>query len=236
VRTDPTWGIRLKLSKSDRHHTWSEDEIAQFEAFHPVGLKARLALALGLYTAQRRGDVVRIGRQHIRNGVLTLRQQKTGATLAIPVHPALQAVLEATPVGHLTLLTTKTGKSYASNDFSEQFRSWCDAASLPPHCVFHGPRKAALTRLADAGCASHQIAAISGHKSLKLIEHYTRAADQARLAMAKTMGTQKCRTRANLCVETIERLTKKRRVRTQTGSMGLISAAPCAAPQARVCL
>jgi integrase len=67
---------------------------------------------------------------------------------------------------------------------SEMFRSWCDAAGLPGHCVFHGLRKAALTRLADAGCSVHEIAAISGHKSLKEVQHYTEKADQARLAKA----------------------------------------------------
>jgi integrase len=182
IRTDPTFGIKLKSIKTDGHHTWNEDEIAQYEAHHPIGSKARLALALGLYTAQRRGDVIRMGRQHIKEGVLTVRQQKTGAVLAIPVHPDLQAIIDATSIGHLALLTTKSGKSYAGNDFSEQFRVWCNAAGLPQRCVFHGLRKAALTRLADAGCSVHEIAAISGHKTLKEVERYTKAADQARLA------------------------------------------------------
>src|SRR5262245_27647746 len=75
-------------------HTWTESEIDQFESVHPVGSKARLALGLLLYTAQRRGDVVRMGRQ------------KTGELLAIPIHPALQAIIEANPSEHLTLLTT----------------------------------------------------------------------------------------------------------------------------------
>ena len=184
MRNDPTFGIRIKMPKSDGHHTWTEDEIAQFEARWRIGSKPRLALALGLYTAQRRGDVVHIGRQHIRGGVLTLRQQKTGAVLTIPVHPDLAAIIAATPVGHLTLLTTRTGKSYAANDFSVQFRTWCDAAELPGHCVFHGLRKSALTRLADAGCTAHEIAAISGHKTLMEVERYTKAADQVRLARA----------------------------------------------------
>jgi integrase len=99
VRSDPTLGVRVKLPKSDGFHTWTEDEIAAFEAHHPIGSKARLALALGLYTAQRRGDVVHIGRQHIRDGVLTVRQQKTGATLAIPVHPDLAAIPPRRPPG-----------------------------------------------------------------------------------------------------------------------------------------
>jgi integrase len=191
IRHDPTAGIKRKLPRSDGHHTWSEREVLQFETFHPVGSKARLALALGLYTAQRRGDVIRMGCQHIKDGVLSVTQEKTGARLAVPVHPTLQRILDATPSGQLSFLTTKTGKSYGAGDFSEQFRAWCDAASLPQHCTFHGLRKAALTRLADAGCSGHEIAAISGHKSLKETERYTKAADQARLAraaMARTLN------------------------------------------------
>jgi integrase len=123
VHNDPTLGLRLKVPKSDGHHAWTEDEIAQFEAHWPFGSKPRLALALGIFTAQRRGDVVHIGRQHIRDGVLAIRQQKTGAVLAIPVHPDLAAIIAATPTGHLTILTTNTGKSYGANDFTGQFRS-----------------------------------------------------------------------------------------------------------------
>jgi integrase len=207
--------VRFKAIKSDGHHTWTDGEIAQFEARHPVGTKARLALALGVYTAQRRGDVVRLGPQHIRGNALVVRQQKTGASLSIPVHPDLRRVLEATPTGHLTLLVTKTGKSYAANDFSEQFRRWCDDAGLPPACSFHGLRKAALTRLADAGCSVHEIAAISGHKSLKEIARYTAAADQARLAreaMARVTRTDRdanCQTERALVSNYLNELKKK---------------------------
>jgi len=191
IRHDPTVNIKLKLPRSEGHHTWSEAEVLQFETFHPVGSKARLALALGIYTAQRRGDVIRMGRQHIKDGVLSVTQEKTGVRLAIPVHPELQAILNATPSGQLTFLTTKGGKSYGADSFSEHFRVWCDAAGLPQHCTFHGLRKVALTRLADAGCSAHEIAAISGHKSLKEVERYTQRADQARLAraaMARTLN------------------------------------------------
>jgi integrase len=184
MRSDPSLGVQRKLPKSDGYHTWTETEIAQFESHWPIGSKPRLAFALGLYTAQRRGDVVHIGRQHIKDNTLTVRQAKTGAALTIPVHPELARIIAATPVGHLTLLITRTGKSYGANDFSEVFRTWCDAAGLPQHCVFHGLRKAACTRLADAGCTAHEIASISGHKTLKQVEHYTRGADQARLARA----------------------------------------------------
>jgi integrase len=190
ISDDPTLGVKARTPKSDGHHTWTEDEIAQFEAHHPIGSKPRLALELGLDTMQRRGDVVRMGRQHIRDGWLHVKQQKTGKALALPVRPELRAALDASPCGDLTFLVTKTGKSYGPNDFSEQFRKWCDDAGLPQHCTFHGLRKAGCRRLAEAGCSANEIAAWSG-QSLREVERYTKAADQARLArnaMARTVA------------------------------------------------
>jgi integrase len=111
---DATQSIKVPRPKSDGYYTWSEADIAQFEAHHPIGTKPRLALALLLYTAQRRSDVIRMGRQHIRNGEATVRQQKTGATLVIPVHPDLHAVLAATPSEHLTFLITERGEPFQS--------------------------------------------------------------------------------------------------------------------------
>ena len=197
IERDPSYEIKVRLPKSDGFHTWTDAEVAQFEAHYPVGTKARLALALGLYTALRREDTVRLGRQHFRDGVLTVRPKKTEnttrVTLAIPVHPELQAVLDATPHGHLTLLVTEKGKGFSPDVFSHTFRRWCDDAGLPGECSFHGLRKASLTRLAEAGCTPHEIAAISGHASLEMVESYTRKVDRAHLAraaMAKVGGEQ----------------------------------------------
>ena len=181
--SDPTQGVKLpKMKKTDGFYTWREQDIAEFEAAHPIGTKARLAFALLLFTAQRRGDVIRMGRQHIRDGVLQVRQAKTGAVLDIPVHPQLQAIIDATPSEHLTFLTTKTDKPYSGNNFSAQFRVWCNAGMLPAECSPHGLRKAACRRLAEAGCSANEIAAISGHATLSEVQRYTKAADQARMA------------------------------------------------------
>jgi integrase len=180
--SDPTQGIKLPRVKSDGFHTWTDCEIEQFEQAHAIGTKARLALALLVYTGQRRGDVLKMGRQHIRDGVMQVRQDKTGAVLAIPVHPALQAILDATPGEHLTFLVTKTGKPYSGDDFGLHFRAWCDEAGLPKACSAHGLRKAACRRLAEAGCSANEIAAISGHATLREVERYTKAANQLRMA------------------------------------------------------
>src|SRR5882724_1582867 len=123
-----------------------------------------------------------MGRQHIRNGALQVRQQKTGASLAIPIHSALKAVLDATPSEHLTFLTTKDGKPFSPAGFTNWFREMCNEAGLPKGTSAHGLRKAACRRLAEAGCSANVIASISGHASLREVERYTKAADQARMA------------------------------------------------------
>ena len=189
---DPTRDVRAIRVRSDGFHSWSDAEIAQFEKCHPIGSRARLAFALLLYTGQRRSDVVRMGCQHVRDGVLTVRQQKTGTKLSIPVHPTLQAILNAVS-DNLTFLTTQFGKPFTSNGFGNWFRNQCNAAGLP-QCSAHGLRKAAARRLAEAGCTAHEIASITGHASLKQIAHYTRAADQGRLASA---AMEKVKTRTS---------------------------------------
>jgi integrase len=134
LRTNPAANVKLASIKSDGFHTWTEDEIAQFETQHPNGSKPRLALALLLFTAQRRGDVVKMGRQHIRNGEIAVKQEKTGKPLAIPVHPHLQAVLDATPGEHLTFLVTTTGKPYGPNRAEALLGAWAAQGGLPPTC------------------------------------------------------------------------------------------------------
>src|SRR6266568_7937230 len=128
-----------------------------------------------------------MGPQHVQDEVLYWVRGKTKSTtgieLSIPVHPDLRAIIDATPSGHLTFLVTEFGKPFAVAGFGNWFREQCDMANLR-HCSFHGLRKAASVRLAEAGCTPHEIAAITGHATLKEIVRYTETADRKRLAAA----------------------------------------------------
>lgn len=182
MNTNPAMEVSYLDSKNrGGFHSWSPAEVEQFEDKHPVGTKARLALALLLYTGQRRGDVVKMGKQHVRDGWMAVTQQKTGKRLEIPVVAELQRIIDASPCGDLTYLVTQFGKGFTSNGFGNWFRKQCDAAGLP-HCSAHGVRKATATTLAHRGCTVHEIASITGHDSLREVQRYTLAADQKRLA------------------------------------------------------
>jgi integrase len=186
IPDDPTLGVTREKIKSIGYKTWSEDHIARFEAAHPVGTKGRLAFALILYTGQRRGDVIRLGRQDIHDGMLTIDQGKTEggeeAHLEIPVHPKLREIIDATPmIGVKTFLVTHFGKPYTSAGFGNWFRELCNKAECHDISA-HGGRKATARRLAEIGCTAHQIASITGHASLEEVERYTKAADRKRMA------------------------------------------------------
>lgn len=178
IASDPTAGIVVKLPKTEGHHTWTEEEIAQFLARWPLGTIEHLLFALLLYTGQRCSDVIRLGRQHIRDGKHVVKQRKTGVEVRVPVAPALAAAIDACPNEHLTYLTTAQGKPFVQRDLNKLFRTACNTAGLPKRCVPHGLRKAFCRRLADLGVPPQDIAALSGHLSLRMVLHYTAAYDR----------------------------------------------------------
>lgn len=180
---NPAAHLERIQARSDGFHTWTEVEISQFEKFHPVGSREQLAFALLLFTAQRRSDVVHMGRKHVRGDVVDVRQQKTGKFVPVPLHAELARILAATPASITpTFLMTAYGQPFSAAGFGGWFRACCDAAGLPQECTAHGLRKAAARRLAEAGCSASVIAAILGHTSLREVEIYVRAAEQERLA------------------------------------------------------
>jgi integrase len=194
VPDDPTLGVTRQKIKSTGYRTWSEGDIEQYKRRHALGTMPRLAVELLLTTAARRGDVVRLGPQHVCDGTITFEQKKTEgreeAQVIIPLHPDFCAAVMAMPpsnVIHLTpattFLTTSFGQPFkTAASFGNWFRQCCDEAGLPKGISAHGLRKATARRLAELGCSAHQIAAITGHATLAEVQRYTNAADRKRLA------------------------------------------------------
>jgi integrase len=193
---NPALGIKLKAIDTGGYHSWTEAELRQYEARHPIGTKARLALALMLYTAQRRTDVVELGPPNIGIGEkgeprLRFTQSKTGSVMDIPMAEPLAEIIAATNmVGVKTFLVTNYGRPFTPAGFGGWVRDRCDEAGLP-QCSSHGLRKAFLRRMAEAGCSEDFIASISGHKDMREIRTYVAAANRSRMAtegMARTLA------------------------------------------------
>jgi integrase len=181
--SDPSADVKVRLPKSDGIRTWTEGEIARFEQHYPVGTKPRLALELLLAAAARRSDVVKLGRAHVRDGLIHMKQQKTGKPLQIPITDALAAAINAAaPSDHLVFLLNENGRPFSPGSFSKWFVKQCQRIGLDKGLSPHGLRKGACRRMAEARCSAHEIAAISGHLSLREVQRYCDAADQARMA------------------------------------------------------
>jgi len=174
----------LKSNNPAGYHTWTVEEVHQYEGRHPIGTKARLALALLLFTGQRRSDVTRFGRQLVRDGKLTFTQFKgrnrKPKRLTLPILPTLQRILDASPCGDMTFLVTEYGKPFTDAGFGNWFADRCKEAGAPGRA--HGLRKAGATIAANNGATAHQLMGIFGWDTLKMAEAYTRTADQQRLA------------------------------------------------------
>ncbi|MFG1340575.1 tyrosine-type recombinase/integrase [Xanthobacter autotrophicus] len=183
VATDPTKGVSLLKGRNDDigFHTWTEEEVARFEARWVLGTREHLALHLLLYTGFRRGDVVRLGRQHVRDGIITFRTEKTGGVVTIPILPPLARAIDGADTGDLTFLVTERGQPFVKESFGNWFRRACRDAGCPGSA--HGLRKAGATRAAENGATERELMALFGWSTGKMAQHYTKAADARRLSL-----------------------------------------------------
>jgi integrase len=137
-----------------------------------------------LYTSQRIGDVAKMRRADVSDGLIHVVQQKTGTELWIPIDTELDRAMKACPANGLALIGADSGRPLSTDGLSRLFRNAARAADLPSRCVAHGLRKAAMRRIAEAGGTNKELAALSGHKTSREIDRYTKAADQKKLASA----------------------------------------------------
>jgi integrase len=183
VKVDPTEGIKNPARpKGGGFPVWTEDDLEAYETRWPLGTKERVWLDVLLYTGLRRGDAVRLGRQHVRDGIATLRTEKSqgNITVAIPILPVLAATLDAGPCGDLAYIAGENGAPLTKESFGNAFHEACVTAGVNKSA--HGVRKIAATRAANNGATVAQLEAIFGWHGGGMAALYTRSADRARLA------------------------------------------------------
>ncbi|MBV9587045.1 MAG: tyrosine-type recombinase/integrase, partial [Alphaproteobacteria bacterium] len=192
----------LKSKNPDGFKAWTEEDLAKYEARHPIGTKARLALDLLLYTGVRRSDVVRLGPQMERWCTETLDdgteinvqklvftemkgRERTIKTHELPILPPLRASIDAAPIGNLVYLVTAFGRPHSVKAFGNWFKRRCREAGIDEaQKAAHGLRKLGAQRCADAGATEHQLMALFGWTTTKQAALYTRKANRFRLEAA----------------------------------------------------
>lgn len=182
IADDPTAGVKNpKRPKSNGFEAWTEEEVEAYEARWPEGTKERVWLHVLLYTGLRRGDAVRLGKQHVKDGIATIRTEKTGTEVAIPILPALAHTLAAGPTGDLAFIVGENGRPLTKESFGNMFRAACNAAGVKKSA--HGVRKIGATRAAEAGATVAELEALFGWTGGTMASHYTKTANRRKLAL-----------------------------------------------------
>ena len=182
-----------------------------YEARWPLGTRQRVWADVLIYTGLRRGDAVKLGRQHVRNGIAQLETEKTGTVVTLPILPILAATLDVGPCGDLAFICGERGQPLTKESFGNEFRDACRAAGVKGSA--HGVRKIAATRAAERGATVAQLEAIFGWSGGRMAALYTQSANRRTLAI-EAMHKLESRTEPEIYSRTFEgqtaRTSKKR--------------------------
>lgn len=183
LAVDPAAGVAYpKKRKSQGFPAWTEEDVALYETRWPLGTKEHVWLTVLLYTGLRRGDAARLGRQHVRDGIATIRTEKSQGEVevTIPLLPPLLAAIEAGPTSDLAFICGERGQRLTKESFGNLFRKACNAAGVRKSA--HGVRKIAATVAANNGATEAQLEALFGWRDRRISSVYTQSADRRRLA------------------------------------------------------
>jgi integrase len=182
IEVNPALGVKgFGTTRGNRR--WHDHEVRAVLDHPEIPERVKLAVMLALYTGQRRTDCIRMQWSAYDGRIIRLRQQKTGTELVIPVHPGLKAALDREPRKALTILTSSAGTPWTAPGLYKAIQSALDKAGIVG-ATYHGLRVTAATKLAELGAGAFEIAAITGHKTISMVQRYVRDADQHRQAEA----------------------------------------------------
>lgn len=184
IQTDPTAGVKNppRSGNGEGFKVWTEADVERYQKRWPIGTKERVWLDVLLYTGLRRGDVVKIGPDHVADGIASMQTEKSQKriTVTIPILAVLKKTLDAGPVGSKTFICGDRGNALTKESFGNVFKDAALKAGVDKSA--HGVRKIAATTAANNGATVAELEALFGWQGGQMASLYTRSADRARLA------------------------------------------------------
>lgn len=182
VDADPAKDVKFIKVKTEGFAPWSMADVEAYRARWALGTRERLALELLINTGLRRSDMVRVGRQHVKDQIIHIRAGKNGVELYIPILPRLSEALAAGPVGEMSFLSSQYGRPMTKESFGNVFKGWCRAAGIRAKSA-HGIRKLAATIVAENGGSEQELQALFGWTTNTMSAVYTREANRKRQSL-----------------------------------------------------
>lgn len=179
----------LKSLKIGSHVRWEPDEVRKVIALNDR--KISTAVAIAWYTGQRESDILGLRWSDIDDGYLCITQQKTKRELKIRLHKDLIDYLDAIRNGDPEDYFIVSGRGRMTDGaFRAAFRRKMDGIGIEK--TFHGIRKGVASSLAENGSSINEIAAILGHKSIRMAAYYAEQASGKKLVENAVSSITSC--------------------------------------------
>lgn len=169
---------RLKKLKTGSHTKWTLDEVKAMISIDDR--KISTAVALAWYTGQRESDILSMRWASYSDGYISVTQQKTGLEMKIKAHPDLVEYLSKVRGDEPDSYYIVSGATKMSGPaFRNMLKRRTNKLNIDK--VFHGIRKGVACSLAENGRPISEIAAIMGHKSMRMAAYYAEQASSTKL-------------------------------------------------------
>jgi integrase len=178
---NPAKDVKELATKTSGHEPWTVEDIRKYEGRWPLGTRERVWLHVLCYTGLRLGDACTVGWQHVKDGYVSLRAEKTRHLLEFPLLPPLLESLKAGPTGDLTFICNSRGRPFVKESFGNAFRDACRAAGIEGKSA-HGLRKMLASLAAELGASEELLQAWFGWQTSRMSAIYTRAASKKVMA------------------------------------------------------
>lgn len=177
ITTNPAQGVdKLKGGSYDPWPTWALNAFEKTATGH-----ALTAFHLGVGTGQRLGDLCKMEWSHFDGEGMAVVQSKTGTRLWIACPPALLRYLDTLPRTGRFILARNLTQPLSKSQVQKAVTAVRDQIGARAF-VIHGWRYTAAVQLAEAGCSDSEIQAVTGHKTLEMVQKYRSGANQRRLS------------------------------------------------------
>lgn len=163
----------MRKLKIGSHARWEPEEVAAIIALYDR--KISTAVALAWYTGQRESDVLSMRWSDYKDGYITIIQEKTKIEMKIKVHPDLANYLSSLEYESPDEYIVSGKNKMSGAGFRNMLKRRLKNANIDK--VFHGIRKGVACSLAENGRPISEIAAIMGHKSMRMAAYYSEQAN-----------------------------------------------------------
>jgi integrase len=158
LETNQAEPIRRLYRVNKSEDVWEASDIASFNEVATEPLK--WAVALGLLTGLRQGDLVRLAWTNIKDDAIVVRTSKRGQSAMIPIFAETRCLLNSIPKRAVTVLTNSRGNPWTGDGLRASFKDACNQAGIKR--TFHDLRRTTATYWLTNGIDAARVALLMG--------------------------------------------------------------------------